>query len=152
MCVCTHTQTQTHTHTHTHRHRAGPTQRGSLGVEEGVWAVTSGFTFLLKSLTWLLPGRPPWEWWPRSPLRALCTSRQTVKTMFVEFLVLACSSLFGVSEYLLSEQMIDSQKCRLIMTKFDSWPIAPLQGIQMVTSKVFKQPYFLQCFVDFSLI
>lgn len=69
--------------------------------------------------------------------------------MFVEFLLLTYSTLFGVNEYLLSEQMIDSQKCRLIITKFDSWMIAPLQGIQMVTNKVFKQAYLSQCFSRF---
>lgn len=76
-------------------------------------------------------------------------SRQTGKAMFVEFLLLTYSTLFGVNEYLLSEQMIDSQKCRLIITKFDSWMIAPLQGIQMVTNKVFKQAYLSQCFSRF---
>lgn len=35
------------------------------------------------------------------------------------------------------------------MTKFDSWLIAPLQGIQMVTNKVFKQAYLFQCFSRF---
>lgn len=35
------------------------------------------------------------------------------------------------------------------MTKFDSWLIAPLQGIQMVTNTVFKQAYLLQCFSRF---
>lgn len=35
------------------------------------------------------------------------------------------------------------------MTKFDSWLIAPLQGIQMVTNKVFEQAYLFQCFSRF---